>query len=299
MTSPCHHKHRLLPILLAFSASLFFVSASQGFADSSRLPQLASQTASARPASTKTIRAANMIYPAVLRGQEMTSASYVQEFAERKRAYIMRMHSKGKKLLPQAVKIFKRYQLPPELTMLLPLESAFQARATSSAGAFGYWQFMDDVAQEFGLRYVPHYTLEERNRMRKQNPKHADSLFKALARATDDRAHFAKATNAAARYLKDRWRNLNGDVLLVVASYNWGVGNVWQAIASSKKTNPTFWDIHDKLPRETQLYVKSFIAMNVIFANYDSFLRQDMRFIDEEIDMPLDLVLPELSVVTR
>jgi membrane-bound lytic murein transglycosylase D len=240
-----------------------------------------------------------MLYPEVLSGQEQASVPHVQEFAERKRGYIMRMYTKGKKLLPQAAKILKRYQLPPELSLLLPLESAFQPQATSSAGAFGYWQFMDEVAAEFGLRYVPHYSTAERNRMRKLNPHYADSLFKSLAKATDDRAHFTKATHAAARYLKDRWRNLHGDILLVVASYNCGVGNVWQALAASGKTNPTFWDIHDKLPRETQLYVKNFIALNVIFANYATFLRNEMRFVEEEIELPAEIMEPDVSITSR
>lgn len=297
MTFPCHHIPPFFSKLILLFAGSLVAASTHGFTDSSRNPLLATQAAS--NATTKMIRAANMIYPNVLRGQEQISAAYVQEFAERKRGYIMRMHAKGKKLLPQAAKIFKQYQLPPELTLLLPLESAFQPRATSSAGAFGYWQFMDDVAKEFGLRYVPHYTLAERNRMRKQNSKQADSLFHTISKATDDRAHFSKSTHAAARYLKDRWRNLNGDLLLVVASYNWGVGHVWQAMAESGKSNPGFWDIHDKLPRETQLYVKSFIAMNVIFSNYDAFLRQDMRFVDEEIEIPVEEIFSDASEVAR
>ena len=43
---------------------------------------------------------------------------------------------------------------------------------------------------------------------------------------SDDRTNFMKSTLVAARYLKDRCRNLNNDWLLIAASYNCGVGNV-------------------------------------------------------------------------
>lgn len=283
MTTPCRH---LRPFFI--SLSLIFtttvVALAAPIVDTLQHPVLARQEAIAAP--TKLVRSVNVVYPAILEGQQAQTLAYIQDFAERRRAYIIRMHDKGKKLLPQAEKIFRQYQLPAELNMLLPLESAYQPKATSSAGAFGYWQFMDDVAKEYGLRYVPHYSAEERKKMRKENARQADSLFNALAKAKDDRAHFAKATRAAARYLHDRRRNLHNDWLLVVASYNCGVGNVWQALATSGKPNASFWDIHDLLPKETQAYVKNFIALNVIFANYDKFLKHELRFTEEVIELP-------------
>ena len=75
-------------------------------------------------------------------------------------------------------------------------------------------------------------------------------------------------------------RNLNNDWLLVAASYNWGVGNVWNAMERSGKKNPTFWDIKQQLPAETRSYVMNFIALNVIFKNYENFSSNKLCFND-------------------
>ena len=94
----------------------------------------------------------------------------------------------------------------------------------------------------------------------------------------DDRKNFNKSTYAAARYLKDRSRNLNNDLLLMVASYNCGIGNVWEAMKKCGKTDPDFWDVKSYLPGETQYYVMNFITLNVIFNNYEKFTNNNLMF---------------------
>ena len=46
----------------------------------------------------------------------------------------------------------------------------------------------------------------------------------------------------------------------------------------SGKKNPTFWDIKNYLPAETRAYVMNFIAMNVVFNNYDKFSKNTLCF---------------------
>lgn len=99
----------------------------------------------------------------------------------------------------------------------------------------------------------------------------------------DDRKNFIKSTYAAARYLKDRTRNLDNDPLLVVASYNCGVGNVWEAMKKTGLSNPDFWDVKNYLPAETRSYVMNFIALNVIFHNYEKFVNNTLNFKDIKI----------------
>jgi membrane-bound lytic murein transglycosylase D len=94
----------------------------------------------------------------------------------------------------------------------------------------------------------------------------------------DERKNFSKSTYTAARYLKDRMRNLDNDWLLIAASYNWGVGNVWNAMQRTGKKNPTFWDIKNYVPAETKAYVMNFIALNVIFKNYEKFRTNTLCF---------------------
>ena len=101
----------------------------------------------------------------------------------------------------------------------MALESAFNGSATSRAGAVGRWQFMDDVAKESHLRVSKKAVIVKGKRK-----SHTKTIV------VDDRKNFLRSTDAAGRYLRDRMRNLNEDWLLVAASYNWGVGNVWTAL---------------------------------------------------------------------
>ena len=222
-------------------------------------------------------------FPDILKGNEAQTVDYIGRFSERRRDYLIRMYAKGKTLLPKAARILRKFNLPEELKVLLILESAYNANAVSKAGAVGYWQFMDAVAKEYGLRYVPREKTALPLKSRKQDRRKNKSASVAVAKKQkgkqpDDRTHFVKATTAAARYLCDRRRNLDDNWLLVVASYNCGVGNVWEAMEKSGKENPDFWDIKKWLPAETQAYVMNFITLNVIYYNYDQFLRGTLNF---------------------
>ena len=140
---------------------------------------------------------------------------------------------------------------------------------------------MDDVAREYGLKIVEDQHVAKKAVANKK----AETVKgkKATAKtkpATDDRKNFSKSTHTAAKYLKDRMRNLNNDWLLVAASYNWGVGNVWKAMERTGKKDPTFWDIKNQLPAETRSYVMNFIALNVIFKNYENFRSNKLCFND-------------------
>ena len=216
-------------------------------------------------------RDANVVFPEALSGNDDQSVDYIEKFAANRREYIIRTYKKSKKYFPKVTAILKKYNLPQELKVLLALESAFKSNAVSKAGAVGYWQFMDEVGKEYGLKIVPQYSPEEKKQLIKKDKLKAEALFKTLAKQKDDRKNFNRSTYAAARYLKDRGRNLDNDLLLMVASYNCGVGNVWNAIAACGKKNPDFWDIKNYLPAETRAYVMNFITLNVIFNNYDKF----------------------------
>ena len=74
------------------------------------------------------------------------------------------------------------------------------------------------------------------------------------------------------------------DPLLIAASYNWGVGNVWNAMERTGLKRPTFWDIKEYMPAETRSYVMNFITLNVMFHNYDDFLNHSLVFESEMED---------------
>jgi membrane-bound lytic murein transglycosylase D len=221
---------------------------------------------------------ANVVFPDVLTGNEEQSLDYIEKFCNKRKDYIIRTYNKSKKFFPKAGAILKKYNLPEELKVLMALESAFNANAVSKAGAVGYWQFMDEVAREYGLKTAQHMTALEKKKLIKKNKKNGQATIRALAKQKDDRKNFNKSTCAAARYLKDRGRNLDNDLLLMVASYNCGIGNVWNAMSASGVSDPTFWDIKDLLPAETRAYVLNFITLNVVFNNYDKFADNSLSF---------------------
>lgn len=247
------------------------------------------------------IRAANIVYPQILEGCQDQFKNYVEKFSVSRRAYLQRTYTRSRQFFPKATSILKKYNVPTEFAVLLALESAFNGNAVSSAGAVGYWQIMDDVAKEYGLKIV-----EKQNKAalvantKKGKLAKGKSISAKTKLPTDDRKNFLKSTHTAARYLKDRMRNLNNDWLLVAASYNWGVGNVWNAMERSGTKNPTFWDIKQQLPAETKSYVMNFIALNVIFKNYENFHSNKLCFNDvlqtaeDSADVAVDSRAPRL-----
>jgi membrane-bound lytic murein transglycosylase D len=215
-----------------------------------------------------------VVLPDAFAGLEEEVMEYVEKFASNRRAYLVRTYNRSKKYFPKVTTILNKYNLPHELKVLLALESAFNANAVSKAGAVGYWQIMDEVAKEYGLKYVANQHIAKKAAAKPGTGKQA----KKAPAVRDDRKNFNKSTYAAARYLRDRSRNLDNDLLLMVASYNWGVGNVWEALKRTGKADADFWDIKNYLPAETRSYVMNFIALNVVFHNYDKFTKNTLLF---------------------
>src|SRR5690606_3557986 len=143
------------------------------------------------------------------------SSSYVENFANKKSTYIQSLYQRGKKLTPKIQAIFRKYGVPVEMALLMGLESSYNSKAISSAGASGYWQFMDGSAKMYGLKIIE-----------KPGAQTAANPVKGAKPATDDRHNFTKSTYAAAKYLRDLSRMFNSDWLLVAAAYNYGPGNL-------------------------------------------------------------------------
>ncbi len=190
-------------------------------------------------------------YPSNLTDYRLRSKEYVKAYSEKKRSYIIHIFEKGKKFFPKAIAILEKYEVPIELQMLPVLESEFNANAVSQAGAVGYWQFMSELAGEYGLNTRGKY---------------------------DERKNFSKSTTAAAKFFRDQLDYFDEDLLLAVAAYNCGTGRVQSSIKKSGKKSADFWDIKKFLPAETRKFVMNFIALNVISANYDKFLDKKLNF---------------------
>ena len=212
-------------------------------------------------------------YPLILKEHRDESKAYITKYSKKERSYIMLMFKRGKDYFPKALDIFKKYNVPAEFQMLPALESNFMANAVSPAGAVGYWQFMSELAHEYGLSTGGKY---------------------------DERKNFTKSTIAAAKFFRDQLNYFKDDILLTVAAYNCGQGRVRLALKKGGDRNADFWEIKQYLPAETRRFVMNFLALNVISLNYEKFLNHKMN-LDEPINLQLaqadTLAIPENSLV--
>lgn len=150
--------------------------------------------------------------------------------------------------------ILKKYNLPTEFIYLAAVESMYNSRALSPAGAFGYWQFIESTAKK-GPSGCPVYDWKmEINKWK------------------DERADLICSTHSAARYLA--WMNrlmmvrLKGSKerkgfrnwILSAAAYNAGPSRVVKQLNAFEVES--YWDV--PLPTETEKYVPRWIALSLI-----------------------------------
>jgi soluble lytic murein transglycosylase-like protein len=191
----------------------------------------------------------NIKFTTVINNLPEEAIEHCIQFSKRTN-YINGIYKLSKTYFPKINKAFAKMNVPTELNVLIALESYFNKNVVSRSGAVGFWQFMDATAVEYGL---------------------------SIDSTNDERKDFTKSTKAAAKYLKDHYKQFN-DWYLTVASYNAGGGTVRKAMAKSGKTNPNFFDIKPFLPKETQNYVMNYIALNIIFKNFSLYTQNKMQW---------------------
>jgi membrane-bound lytic murein transglycosylase D len=141
---------------------------------------------------------------------------------------------------PYIIKALKEAGLPEELSWVPLIESGFKVKALSRARALGLWQFIPSTGYKFGLK--------------------RDKFI-------DERIDPYKATAAAISYLKEL-HNMFGDWATVLAAYNCGEGRVLRVIRTQNINYlDNFWDLYERLPRETARYVPRFMATLHIVKN--------------------------------
>jgi membrane-bound lytic murein transglycosylase D len=155
------------------------------------------------------------------------------------------------------VRTLKQNNLPKHFMFIALRESDFNPMAVGRQTRYGYakgmWQFIPGTAQQYGLKIGPFY------RSNSYDP-------------YDERFYVPQASRAAARYIRDlRNTQAQASGLLVLASYNWGDGNV-RAIISRMPGNPrdrNFWRLLQaaSVPKETYDYVYSIFSAAVICEN--------------------------------
>lgn len=154
--------------------------------------------------------------------------------------------------IPHVRRVLAERGLPEDLAFLPFVESGYNPRAISRAGAGGMWQFMPFTGKKYGLN---------------------------VGWWMDERFDPIKSTLAASDYLTKLYDEF-GDWYLALAAYNAGEGRVHKALDSSGCDD--FFDLSQKttgkrkrgkvqyyLPQETRHYVPRFIAVLKIINNLE------------------------------
>tara|TARA_B100000945_G_scaffold181741_1_gene145633 strand:- start:2685 stop:3884 length:1200 start_codon:yes stop_codon:yes gene_type:complete len=128
--------------------------------------------------------------------------------------------------------IFDKNNIPREIIFVSMLESGFNPKIESSAGAIGLWQFMPSTAKIFGLR---------------------------IDEWVDERMDIYHSTTAAVSYFKSLLKKF-GSWELALAGYNCGDLNVKKAIDEYNSND--FWYLSKyTFPKQTKEYVPQIIAL--------------------------------------
>jgi membrane-bound lytic murein transglycosylase D len=161
---------------------------------------------------------------------------WVERFTTDKRDQFTGFLERSGRYVPMLSAKLEEAGMPQDLIYLAMIESGFEANAYSHAHASGIWQFIAETGQRYGLE---------------------------INAAVDERNDPEKATDAAIRYLTylhnrfDSW-------YLASAAYNTGenrVGRIMREETGSERgSEESYYDIWDRLPRETRDYVPLMIA---------------------------------------
>ena len=157
----------------------------------------------------------------------------LKTFKGRERKSFIDAYRRSGRYRPAIIRALKEAGLPEELSWLPLIESGFKIRALSRARALGLWQFIASTGYKFGLKRT---------------------------RWVDERMDPEKATRAAIAYLKEL-HQIFGDWSTVLAAYNCGEGTVLRSIRNQRINYlDDFWDLYQRLPRETAFYFPKFLA---------------------------------------
>jgi hypothetical protein len=172
---------------------------------------------------------------------------------------------RANRYMPYIQKVLKDQRLPDDLKYIPVVESSLRALAGSPKGAMGYWQFIKDTGERYGL---------------------------TITEELDERRNMAASTRSALAYLKKLYGDF-GSWTLAAAAYNMGEAGLKNEMFLQDASN--FYDLY--LYQETQRYVFRILAAKLILSNPEKY---GFRLTPEDLYPPVacDRVQLELSKKT-
>lgn len=162
---------------------------------------------------------------------------YVDFYRGSQRDFFERAYRRMHKYRPTIEKVFTARNIPVDLGFMALVESGFNPRARSPAGARGLWQFIPSTGRRYGLR------------------------------RPDDFYDVELSTEAASEYLLDLIGIFGSrSFLLATAAYNAGESRIQRCLRELDDPflKRSFWEIRGCLARETREYVPRIMAAAVI-----------------------------------
>jgi len=157
--------------------------------------------------------------------------------------------------LPYIEKMLKESNIPEDLKYIPIAESALRPHIGSIKGAIGFWQFMIQTGQRYGL---------------------------IINENIDERRNLFASTQAAIRYLKDLNKTM-GTWTLAAAAYNMGEQGIEAEILEQGTDN--YYRLY--LPIETQRFILRILSIKLIFSNperYGFYLSEEDYYPPLEFD---------------
>jgi membrane-bound lytic murein transglycosylase D len=165
------------------------------------------------------------------------------------------------------LKNLQEFGLPQELQYLPIVESLYNNKVVSKAGAVGIWQIMSHRGRALGLKI--NYWIDER-----RDPE--------------------KATKAACLYLKQLYLMFN-NWHLALAAYNRGEYGLIRDMRFSNASSISEMSDRNAIPKETQKYVPQFIAAVKIATDPDKYgfgnlnIQESLKYDTIKTDKIIDL----------
>ena len=162
---------------------------------------------------------------------------------------------RSKRYLPYIEKMLKKNGLPDDLKYVAVAESALRPHAGSRKGAMGFWQFMKQTGQKYGL------TINHR---------------------IDERRNLFASTGAAIKYFKDLHEEF-GSWTLAAAAYNMGEKGLMSEILEQQTDD--YYQLY--LPLETQRFLFRILSIKGILSEPEKFgfkLQKDDYYLPLAVD---------------
>lgn len=181
------------------------------------------------------------------------------------RAQVILWLKRSNRYMPHIEKILKENQMPDDLKYVPIVESALLPHSGSHKGAIGFWQFMRETGNKYGLK---------------------------INTRIDERRNFFASTDAAIRYFKELYA-MFGSWTLSTAAYNMGEKGLESEMLIQK--NNQYYQLY--LPIETQRFVHRIVAVKLILSNPERYgfnlkeedLYPSLKFDRINLDCPAEI----------